>query len=66
MLVKREELAATAVRHCDHFLALAKAANKGLQGPEQAEWTRRVEVELDNLRAAIALALAAVSIRSSR
>jgi tetratricopeptide (TPR) repeat protein len=56
-LVKREELAATAARHCDHFLLLAKAANKGLQGPEQAEWTRRLEVELDNLRAAITLAL---------
>src|SRR5439155_15146160 len=31
---------------------------KELQGPHQAEWTRRLEVELDNLRAAIALALA--------
>ncbi len=26
-----------------------------MQGPEQAEWIRRLEVELDNLRAAIAL-----------
>ena len=56
-LIKRDDAAATAVRHCDHFLVLAKAANQGLQGPEQAEWTRRVEAELDNLRAAIALAL---------
>jgi len=56
-LVKRDELAATAARHCDHFLLLAKAGNAGLQGPEQAEWTRRLEAELDNLRAAIALAL---------
>jgi predicted ATPase/class 3 adenylate cyclase len=56
-LVKRGELAATAARHCDHFLLLAKAGNPGLQGPKQAEWTRRLEVELDNLRAAITLAL---------
>jgi len=46
------------VRHCDFYLGIAKAAKKELEGPEQAEWTRRVEVELDNLRAAIALALA--------
>ncbi len=36
---------------------MAKAGNKGLQGPEHAEWTRRLESELDNLRAAITLAL---------
>ena len=56
-LTKRGELAATAVRHCDHFLLMAKAARQQLQGPEQAEWTRRVEAELGNLRAAITLAL---------
>jgi predicted ATPase/class 3 adenylate cyclase len=56
-LVKRGELAATAVRHCDHFLLLTKTAQDKLRGPEQPEWTRRIEAELDNLRAAIALAL---------
>lgn len=56
-LVQRGELAATATRHCDHYLTMAKAANQGLRGPEQAEWTRRLEAELDNLRAAITLAL---------
>jgi predicted ATPase/class 3 adenylate cyclase len=56
-LIQREELAATAIRHCNHYFVMAKAANKGLQGPEQAEWTRRLEAEHDNLRAAIALAL---------
>ena len=56
-LTQREELPATAIRHCNHFFVMAKAANRGLQGPEQAEWTRRVEAEHDNLRAAIALAL---------
>jgi predicted ATPase/class 3 adenylate cyclase len=56
-LAARDELASMAARHCDHYLVVAKAARRGLQGPEQAEWTRRVETELDNLRAAIALAL---------
>ena len=57
-LVKRDDATAIAARHCDHFLLLAKAAKKNLQGAQQAEWTRRVETELDNLRAAINLALA--------
>ncbi len=57
-LVDRDDLAATAARHCDYYWLLAKTARDRLAGPEQAEWTRRLEVELDNLRAAIALALA--------
>ncbi len=56
-LVQRGELAPMAVRHCDHFLTMAKAANQGLRGSEQAVWTRRLEADLDNLRAATALAL---------
>jgi predicted ATPase/class 3 adenylate cyclase len=47
-----------AARHCDYFFALAKSTNKGMQGPEQAVWVRRMETELDNTRAAMALALA--------
>jgi len=50
--------AETAVRHCDHFFALAKQTNHGLLGPDQARWVRCMETELDNLRAALALALA--------
>jgi predicted ATPase/class 3 adenylate cyclase len=57
-LVDRNDLSATAARHCDYYLDMAKTARSGLQGPEQAEWMRRLEAELDNLRAAIALALA--------
>ncbi|HSQ79823.1 MAG TPA: adenylate/guanylate cyclase domain-containing protein [Casimicrobiaceae bacterium] len=57
-LVVRGEQAAVAAVHCDYFLTFAKASNQGLQGPEQADWTRRVEENLDDLRAAIALALA--------
>ena len=52
------ELDATLARHCDYYFAIAKSANQGLEGPEQADWVWRVEAELDNLRAAVALALA--------
>jgi predicted ATPase/class 3 adenylate cyclase len=57
-LVDRGDLAATSARHCDYYLGIAKKARELLQGPEQAEWTRRMEAELDNVRAATALALA--------
>ena len=57
-LVVRGDVAATSARHCDYYLGVAKKAREMLQGPEQAEWTRKMEAELDNLRAAIALALA--------
>lgn len=56
-LKDRDDVAATAARHCDYYLGLAKTARPKLEGPEQAEWMRRLEVELDNLRAAITLAL---------
>ncbi len=51
------EAAEVAARHCEHFFAFAKAARDGLKGPEQAQWIARVETDLDNLRAALALAL---------
>jgi predicted ATPase/class 3 adenylate cyclase len=56
-LGKRGEQVENAKRHCDHYLVIAKAGNPGLQGPDQAMWTRRLEAELDNMRTAIALAL---------
>jgi hypothetical protein len=34
------------------YLGLAKTGRVKLRGPEQGEWVRRLEVELDNLRAA--------------
>src|SRR5204863_7662546 len=37
---------------------VAKEARLGLDGPEQSRWMRKLETELDNLRAAIALSLA--------
>jgi predicted ATPase/class 3 adenylate cyclase len=57
-LVDRNDVAAIAARHCDYYLGIAKVAKKELEGPQQAEWTRLLEVEIDNLRAAIALTLA--------
>ncbi|HVE50478.1 MAG TPA: tetratricopeptide repeat protein [Casimicrobiaceae bacterium] len=56
-LVQREEIPLMATRHCDYFLNIAKAGRAGIAGPEQAEWTQRLEAELDNLRAAIKRAL---------
>ncbi|MDH4052845.1 MAG: hypothetical protein OEU93_14820, partial [Rubrivivax sp.] len=50
--------AAMARRHCEHYFAMAKEGNRGLDGPEQPQWIRRFEAEVDNLRAATALALA--------
>ena len=57
-LAQREDAAAAAVRHCDHYFAMAKAARAALEGPQQADWLWKVELELDNIRSAIALSLA--------
>jgi predicted ATPase/class 3 adenylate cyclase len=59
-LVLRDEQIATGAAHCDYFFVMAKAANRGSQGAEQADWTKRLELELDNIRAAISAALAGV------
>jgi predicted ATPase/class 3 adenylate cyclase len=51
------ELASTAARHCHHYFALAKAIRDGLRGSDAAQWSVRGEADLDNIRAAIALAM---------
>jgi len=56
-LEQRGDAVETASRHCAHFFQMAKDANRGLVGSEQAEWLRRLETEQDNVRTAIALAL---------
>ena len=56
-LVDRDDVAETAKRHCDYFFEFAKTIRHKLLSAEQAEWTVRAEADLDNLRAAIALAL---------
>jgi predicted ATPase/class 3 adenylate cyclase len=40
-------------RHAERFLAMAETAESELSGTEHAEWLERLEVELDNLRAAL-------------
>jgi predicted ATPase len=59
-LLLRDEQIPVKIAHCDYFLTFAKASNKGLQGAEQAVWTERIENALDDLRAAINVALEAV------
>ena len=44
-------------RHAAHFLALAERARPKLQGREEGEWLDRLEVDNDNLRAAIGWSL---------
>jgi tetratricopeptide (TPR) repeat protein len=51
------EMPLIAARHCEHYFAFAKEANRGLKGEEQVAWTRRIEDDLDNLRGATALSL---------
>lgn len=45
--------------HARHFLALAEEAEAELKGPYQLEWLERLEVEYDNVRAALSWALEA-------
>ncbi|MBA2714003.1 MAG: hypothetical protein H0U55_10700 [Rubrobacteraceae bacterium] len=42
--------------HAEYFLALAEEAESELIGPREAEWFERLEVELDNFRAALSWA----------
>ncbi len=44
--------------HRDHYLGIAEAAAPQLEAPAQAEWLDRLDLELGNLRAAIAFSLA--------
>jgi non-specific serine/threonine protein kinase len=53
-LIESGEGAAVRRRHRDWFLALAEQAEQALQGAEQAAWLDRLEMEHDNLRAALA------------
>jgi predicted ATPase/DNA-binding SARP family transcriptional activator len=58
-LLARSHAAAGALRaaHCGHYLALAETAAPHLIGHGQTEWLDRLQVELDNLRAAISTSL---------
>ena len=55
-LVESGALAAVRAAHAAHFAALADEARVGLRGPEWLRWERRLELENDNLWAALAYA----------
>ena len=45
--------------HADYYLALAEEADAHIRGAAQVVWLRRLEVERDNLRAALAWSISA-------
>jgi predicted ATPase len=49
-------LVAARAAHVEYFVGLAELARVGLRGPEWLQWERRLEVENDNLWAALAYA----------
>jgi predicted ATPase/transcriptional regulator with XRE-family HTH domain len=55
-LAARGEAEALREQHLEHYLALAEAAEPHLRGAEQIVWAERLELEHDNLRAALAWA----------
>ena len=48
----------TRAAHRDHYLALVETAGVHLRGPDEAVWLDRLEVEFDNIRAALAFSIA--------
>lgn len=40
-------------RHCEYYTDLAERAERGLRGPEQVTWLRRVDADGANFRAAV-------------
>ncbi|MFI9104217.1 BTAD domain-containing putative transcriptional regulator [Streptomyces fildesensis] len=58
-LERPQELAAAARRHTHHFRGFVRAADPQLRTARQLVWLRRVEAELDNIRAALQRAITA-------
>ncbi len=52
------DLDGTRAAHRDHYLALVETADLHLRGRDEAAWLDRLEVEFDNIRAALAFSLA--------
>jgi len=57
-LVQDGEAPDTAARHAEHYFVVAKQVRDGMQSPEPAPAIERAETEIDNLRGAMATALA--------
>lgn len=45
-------------RHAEHYARLATSAGDGLRSKDEVTWTRRIDADLDNLRAVLAWAVA--------
>jgi predicted ATPase/DNA-binding NarL/FixJ family response regulator len=58
-LIDSGEVEGARQRHRDYFLDLAEQADAELRGPRQGSWISRLEVEHDNLLAALEWSLAA-------
>jgi predicted ATPase/DNA-binding SARP family transcriptional activator len=56
-LIKEGEQVEAERRHADYFLGLAQGAEGELLGPNRADWLARLELEHDNLRAALVFGL---------
>ena len=52
------ELDATRAAHRDYYLDLVETAGMHLRGPDEAVWLDRLEIEFDNIRAALAFSVA--------
>ncbi|GAA1146535.1 tetratricopeptide repeat protein [Kribbella jejuensis] len=59
------ETDAAAERHARYYLSLAEEAEGHLRGPEQGEWLDRLQVELANLRVAMAWSLRTNSVEAA-
>jgi DNA-binding CsgD family transcriptional regulator len=53
-----QELDATRAAHRDHYLALVETASAHLRGRDERVWLDRLEIEFENIRAALAFSIA--------